>query len=243
MVGYKGKCIYATKNAKHSIEVYENFSYRWLSFGSHYIQSIIHKRKPHKAILKYIPKYCLFTHQRDSNALLLGVGGGALSHRLHHCYPNLTLHAVDYDEEIIAISREFFKLNTISHLQLFHADAQHFIQQTNAHYTRIFIDLYTDYDYPSHCADQDFFAQCKQRLAHNGVLSLNIVNFKKQQCLLTTLKSVFNNQVVAMPIANCGNIVAHAAVGNPMLLHLQALRHSKQIKSIQWNQTLGLTAY
>ena len=241
MTQYKGKCIYSVKNDQHSIEVYENFRYRWLSFGSHYIQSIILKRKPHKAILKYIPHYCFFVTPEDKNALVLGLGGGAVLHYLRHRFSELDMFAVDYDAQVIAISRQFFMQDSIANLSVVHEDAQQYIVQSQSTYDRLFIDLYNDYDYPEHCSSVDFFMQCKKRLSPNGTLSLNIVNFKKQHLLLTHLKEAFDNQVVSMIVPKSGNIIAHAAVGKPMLQRLHELAAAKKIKSITWNQTLGLS--
>jgi len=238
---YKGKCIYSVKNDQHSIEVFENFRYRWLSFGSHYIQSIILKRKPHKPILKYIPHYCFFVTPDDNNALLLGLGGGAVLHYLSHQFSGLNMHAVDYDAQVIAISRQFFMQDSIANLSVENAEAFEFISRSTIFYDRIFIDLYNDYDFPLHCSSVDFFIQCKKRLSANGTLALNIVNFKKQYQLLSHLKEAFNNQVVSMVVPKSGNIIAHASIGKPMLERLKELLAAKKIKSITWNQTLGLT--
>jgi spermidine synthase len=240
---YKGKLIASIKGKTHPIEVYENWRFRWLSFGSHYIQTVINKHYPSKPVLGYLKAFCLFIQENPDSTLLLGVGGGAVLHYLESLIGNYPIKAIEIDNDVIQIAHNYFYLSKLENCDIIKADAFDYVKSQYHCYHHILIDLYQCLDYPSQCSTIEFFKHCYDNLADYGVLSLNIVEFDSQKDLLEIIKQQFNNQVILIPVKNRSNIILHAVKNNIMANQAKSLVNKKLLKKIQWHQDYGLIGF
>lgn len=238
---FKGRCIYQYSNGEYPVEVFDNWRFRWLRFGSHYIQSVIQKRNPHRPMLSYMTRLCLLCSPLPSKTLLLGLGAGAMVHYLQHNYSN-DITAVELDTNIANIAKDYFKLDE-NNLTINIEDANCHVKKTTEKYDNILIDLFDDTNFPTSCNNNEFFQQCKRLLKPKGILSLNIVNYPQQKKLLEFIKLTFNNQSLALPVADYGNLIIHASPDQSMLEIAQQLIKEKKLTNIEWNPMLGLMAY
>ena len=78
---------------------------------------------------------------QSPSILILGLGGGCLPSFLQFYYPKATITAVDIDEEVIRVAKEYFRLNPS--IQTVNADALTFIkeQEGKSTYDYIFVDI------------------------------------------------------------------------------------------------------
>lgn len=224
-----------------AIEIRQNLCYRWLSFQDRTcIQTIIHRHWPHKAAMSYLAPFTLALRAQPGPTCLLGLGGGAV---VHFATPYLKSHpvlAIEADDEVIRLASQYFMLDTIPTLTILHQQAQTFIAQANTSYQHILIDIYTATGFPKSCAQQDFFAQCKQQLTADGFLALNLVNFQREFFILTHLRAVFNQVTLCIPTPSSANMIVLAAHSSEALLAL--VNTNTKLKTLVWDSVFGYMA-
>ena len=243
---YQGKLITSVKGYQnYPVEVYENKHFRWISFGSHYIQTVIDKRAPHKPVLGYLKAFCLFAQTYPGKTLLLGIGGGALLHYLESLCNDTRcqIDAVEIDEAVIEVAKHYFMLSKLTRSQIINADASDYIKSCPDQYRHILIDLYQCLDYPKQCASREFFKTCFDKLADKGILSLNIVEYNQQKAMIDLIKELFCQQVIMIPVKNRSNIVIHASKDESMLSHINKLTKNQLLKKTHWQQGYGLIGF
>ena len=103
-----GKEIYRTTDDLGPIQVFDDGEMRYLSFGEDDEQSCVLKAQPQVPQYDYIRAMLLpLLYRRPRDALLLGMGGGALATFLYRHYPSITLRAVELRPAVIEIAHAF----------------------------------------------------------------------------------------------------------------------------------------
>lgn len=135
-----------------------------------------------------------------NHALILGVGGGYIFHKLGSLFPAVTIHGVDIDQEMISIGKRFFGLEPMKNVTYDVQDAEHFVEthaKNKRKYDFIFIDLYIGDDVPDFFTKKSFFNNVRSLLSTRGIVLLNYQgapNYRsKQKKLLELLSSVFTS--------------------------------------------------
>ncbi|VDM78891.1 unnamed protein product [Strongylus vulgaris] len=70
------------------------------------------------------------TQQASAKVLSLGLGGGNLNSYLHHNYPNMNITVVEYDPQMLNISKRWFNLKLDNMHRVILADGLDFLKQT-----------------------------------------------------------------------------------------------------------------
>lgn len=86
-----------------------------------------------------------------------------------------------------------------------------------------------------------FFAQCKNRLTHDGFLSINLANLKEQHAILQLIKKYFSNTMV-IPIRKCANMVIIASNHQSKDVFINKLLSTKEIKKVVLVSSWGYVA-
>lgn len=132
-----------------------------------------------------------FRKKQFNNILLLGLGAGSVVKLLRNKYHQTApIHAVDYDEEVIKIGKQFFGLDTYVDLKISCSDAIEFLEKNTEVFDLIIIDLFQELDVPNIFHQPHFIELAKARLAPNGTILFNKVTMNPEQMSqLSTLKS------------------------------------------------------
>lgn len=132
--------------------------------------------------LLYFPK---------GKALILGLGGGVVANMLQeHAYD---VTAVEFDERIISMSKQFFSLQY--NIKTVCADARYYINNSKEKYNVILFDVFKAEEQPSHVITKESLEKLKNLLDTNGVVLINTHGYLKDkkglgtQCMLATLKN------------------------------------------------------
>lgn len=229
-----GKCIYVSPSG---FKVYQNYFYRWLTFGTSALQTVINRRAPYKPGLYYIAPLTMMARTAPGKSCLLGLGGGAVPHLLAHQQFTYPLTVVDYSEEVIQIATQFFNINHLTHLTIIKQNAVDFMQDCNEQFHHIIIDLYGAQHFPEECFNSEFFLNCKNKLTDNGFLSINIANRHEQRPLFLLLKEHFHLNTLVIPVKKCANIVIIACKNKHYLL--DKLKECPELKKIKWTSSWG----
>ena len=163
-----------------------------------------------------------FTNGIDS-ALLIGLGGGAMVHHIHHYWPDQKLDAVEIDPVIVDIAKNYFVVPHSmspyfknSSIELHVEDGFVFINnalKNTAKYDVIYMDAFlkpsTDTDstgVPLRLKTLAFYDELKSILNEDGVVIFNINNSKDINTDLKHISDSFE-QVWKLSVPNRGNII------------------------------------
>ncbi len=81
---------------------------------------------------------------------------------------------VEIDPEVNAIAIKYFGVGDNPNLELITADARPYLESTDKIYDLIFIDAYRQPYVPFYLATAEFFKLCRERLAPDGIVALNV---------------------------------------------------------------------
>jgi len=135
--------------------------------------------------------------EQFNSILVLGVAGGSVIKTLRNdFYSSAKITGVEIDPDVIDLANNYFKLNSISNLDLIIVDAFEFIKTTNTTYDLIIIDIFNDSKMPQKLFETDFWNNILQLLNNKGTCLFNSIYTSKQdthrnQQLSSYLKSLF----------------------------------------------------
>lgn len=109
-------------------------------------------------------------------ALVLGLGGGLISKRFWHDYPEMKVDSVEIDPVVVDVARRYFAFPEDSRLRVFTTDARRYVQTTTDTYDIVVMDAYYAEALPFHLTTQEFFRETKSRMATDGVIAYNVIS-------------------------------------------------------------------
>lgn len=229
-----GKCIYVSPSG---YRVFQNTWFRWLTFGSPALQTVIFRPCPSKPVLHYLRALSLMVRHNPGSCCLLGLGGAGLPHMLSSIDVPITV--VEYSDEVIGIAKQFFMAGSITQLSIVQANAVDFLKHSTAKYAHLLVDLYDDSKFPLECANAYFFNLCYERLLDDGIIAVNLANLKEQRYILQVIKSAFGCTIV-IPIKKCSNMVVFASKNRDKNWLLEKIQSTAEIKKSVWVEGWGL---
>jgi len=142
--------------------------------------------------------------QGSKEILLIGLGGGTISHQYLALFQDrfsLNIDGVEIDPEIIKTARQYFDLAD-QEITIHIADGRNFLEQTDKKYDLLIIDAYAQQIYiPFHLTTKEFFQKTKTNLEKDGILAMNVnavdLNSDILTRILQTLRSVYPHTYVA----------------------------------------------
>jgi spermidine synthase len=108
--------------------------------------------------------------------LVIGLGGGAVTKRFWHDYPDVRVDSVEIDPVVVDVARKYFGLPEDPRLRVFTQDGRRFVQTSKDTYDIVVIDAYYADALPFHLTTQEFYREVKARLAPDGVVAMNVIS-------------------------------------------------------------------
>ena len=126
--------------------------------------------------------------------LVLGMGGGSVIKTLQQDfnYKNY-ITAIDIDAVIINIAKEEFELTKSENLEIICTDALQFMQQNNAQFDLIIIDLFIDTEIPFSFFSDSFWQDIMKATTTKGSLLFNASLHKSDNKKLSNIITQLNN--------------------------------------------------
>ena len=234
-----GHCIYEASNGA---KVHQNYFYRWLTFNSDCLQTLINRRNPEKPGLGYVHHLGFTVRNQPADSCLLGLGGAGIAHALAPYIHQSRLLAIENNADIIQIANTYFMTDRLKNLSIVNEDAIHFVQSTPVRYQHLMIDLFEADLFPANCSTPEFFGCCKEMLLPNGFLSLNLTNIKQQWTLYNEVRTAFNQRTVVLPVKGSSNMILVACNGPSIRPLLDLFKSSPFLKKLSWDPVLGCIA-
>ncbi|MFA5959758.1 MAG: hypothetical protein WC785_04510 [Tatlockia sp.] len=231
-------CIYHASG----IAVYQNWLYRWLQFDSPAVQTLIHRYRPHKPQLNYLPPLMLPATVHKKPCLMLGLGGGGIAHALKPYLGEQKLTIVEANAQVIALARQFFGVDTLTNVDIVHAEASDFLSQSNQCFSSILVDLFTDNHFPQGCSNALFFSHCKRLLEPAGVLAVNLANAREHWPVFQLLRDQFARSTLTIPVPRSSNLIVLAQKSDTILPFIEKLTQLKAINKASWDKRWGYLA-
>ena len=234
-----GRCIHRGSNG---LQVRQNLIYRWLTFDSPAIQTLLNYRHPERFGLNYINALTLPARTHPAPSCLLGLGGAGIAHALAPCFGDIQLDAIEHSLEVIEISSRYFMTDQLKNLHIIHQDAVVHVHHTTSRYQHLMIDLFNAHSFPEHCNNNDFFMNCKRLLLPHGVLAVNLANLREHWSVFMNIRDQFQQCTVCIPIKGTANVVVLAYKGASIKPLLSLLENNHPIKKLTWDSQWGCVA-
>lgn len=170
-----GKEIFRTYDELGPIQVFDDGAKRYLSFGEGDEQSCVLKAEPHLLQHEYTRAMLLpFLFSQPRDALLVGLGGGALVNCLLHHFPELALRVVELRHAVVKIARKYFELPRLDRLTIIEQDIAEYLEEKGQPKTDIlFSDIYDAEGMAPQYFEPWYIEACAAMLSDEGWLVLN----------------------------------------------------------------------
>jgi spermidine synthase len=160
----------------HRLRVTDNGTWRLLKFERNH-QSSMALDDPFETDIEYINylHLSLAVKPNPESALVIGLGGGSLVKRMWRDYPALSIDAIELDEQVVAIARDYFELPEDPRIRVFVDDGRAFLGYCAETYDIIVIDAFDDDHIPQPLLTQEFLLTCRDHLSADGVIAYNVI--------------------------------------------------------------------
>lgn len=189
---------------------------RYLHFGSKWVQGAMRIAKPNALVLDYTEQmmaWLLFVNpQEDDHIGILGLGAGSL---LKYTLKNTPaqLETVEWNEQVTAICRAYFRLPETDRSQINHVDAAVWVNdiQNRRRFSVLMVDLYDAQAQGPVCDSLEFYEGCRRVLTDRGVAVINLFgNHESFPHNMANIRQAFDNKVLHLPQTPAGNCVVLA---------------------------------
>jgi len=211
------KQLLASKNSPSgNIEVWQKNTVRYLYIQDKTaVQSQVDMAQKEKLQLQHnqaMMSFLLFQNKPES-VLLFGLGGGSIIHFLTHWFPQLQITAVDIDEKVVEIAKQYFEIPETPQININIADAENYLAKNKINDINVIIvDLHDGKSLPEFLYKPDYIAQCFDALSSRGILVINMLVNSDQEFLaiLTALRQSFIGTSFCLQFDNQKNILLFA---------------------------------
>ncbi len=151
---------------------------------------------PYRLGLSYLRSMAsgLALHPAPKKVLLIGLGGAAIPKFLSRNYPDIELHIVEIDPDVIQVASKLFSFQPTGKMKIFVMDGRLFLAQCGEKYDVILLDAYSSDTIPFHLTTLEFYKLVKEHLNPGGVVAANMWEYfinKYYQAELKTVQSTF----------------------------------------------------
>lgn len=231
-----GRCIYEDKGGR---QVWQNPLFRWLTFSSAAIQSIIYRHKPSKPATRCIQALTHAPRIYPGNMLHIGLGGACVPQALRAYLPDASLVLIEKDKEVIDLARRFFYLDRVEPFELHHSCGAAFLAQNTMHFDHILVDVANSSSVPNECLSHVFFQDLAASLTEKGIVSFNLPNLQQIPQALHHLRQRFRASFL-LRIPKLSNAIIYMSQDT----HSEALMHRLALKricaAVHWSPDYGL---
>ncbi|MBP4042436.1 methyltransferase domain-containing protein [Aeromonas sp. SrichE-2G] len=190
------------------LSILENTCHRWLEMDG-VVQSAMSLSHPASLCLPH--QRCIADRlpEQANRILELGLGGGDLTRHLAARWPDAHHDCVDLDGEILTLFQQFFLPRAGGAPRLHHADALHFLQQSQEQYDLVLLDLFSQDGNPLLLFQAPLYQALALRLS--GTLIINLLprtHLEQAQALRLAEEWIGPTQTHQVP--GYRNVILHA---------------------------------
>ncbi len=223
--------IYETESAYNYIQVLEFDGTRYLRLnegqGIHsvYNPDILDYRGPWEQFLA-APFFNAPPYQPEDvqSIAVIGLAAGTNAREATAVFGGLPIDGYELDPKIVEVGQKYFGM-TMPNLNVITQDGRWGLEHSDRTYSLIEIDAYRPPYIPPHLTTVEFFQLCRDHLAANGALAINVGRAPNDRrlidALVATLQQVFAS-VHVMDVPNTFNSLVYATLQPTSFDNLQA---------------------
>ncbi|MFP4199942.1 MAG: spermidine synthase [Clostridia bacterium] len=200
------RVVYDSVGISGRLQVIDRGNKRTMFLGS-LPQTTVDLSDPDRQVGRYIPFLhagSLFNPEPEK-AMFLGLGGGAGVRSFHRTYPDCDISAVEIDENVVRVAREYFFVPGDERVSLVVEDGRRYLALNPGAYDHVILDAYNQDGYPSRLYTRECFELIQRALRSRivegrerpGVVVVNAVGWlwgdksESVRIIIRTMQEVF----------------------------------------------------
>lgn len=204
------------KTKRTPVDFSELGGFRYLHFGSEWIQGGMRINRPYSLALEY-QQYMLallFFRPEPRDILQLGLGAGGLSKYTWKYFPDAHTKVIEISEDVYMASRMWFKMpDDDDHLEVVFEDCKKYLAGAANTADWLLVDIYDAEAWGPVYDDVPFYRLCKKALRDGGISSYNVFGGEDFTKSLDNISKAFDGRVLVMPDVAEGNRIILAKKG------------------------------
>ncbi|MGE5526693.1 MAG: polyamine aminopropyltransferase [Rhodospirillaceae bacterium] len=225
-----------------TIYISEKFGVRSLHIGSDTIQSSMRLSRPYDLELAYTRSmmgFLLFLPE-PRDVLMIGLGGGSVAKFMHRHMPEVRIHAVELNPEVVTIARHCFKVPDDERLQVTIGDGAEFIDTPGPRADVVMVDGYDGESQAEALSEKRFYRACHARLNHKGIMVVNLWSGDRQFTdALARIREAFPRGTLCLPAEKPGNVIVFAFRTAPGAVSWQELQARASVLTSRYALEFG----
>lgn len=188
--------------------VYEEGDEVSLMFDLTTVQSRMKRSAPNDLLLGYTRSMLAFEllHSNTQHIGMIGLGGGSLAKYCYHYLPNSTINVAEINPAVIALRDRFAIPANDERLHIECIDGARWLEHNTQAMDALLVDAYGKQGMPESLATEQFFDDCKNALAPNGVLVVNLWGSDSRfDSYYQRIRNVFDGAAIAIGADACAN--------------------------------------
>lgn len=168
--------IFELDTAFHRLRVTDNEGIRLLRFERNR-QSSMYLEDPFETDFEY-PGYLhlsMAVRPEARRTLVMGLGGGTVAKRMWRDYPWMHIDAVEIDEGVVEVARDYFALPDDDRLCVYVDEARSFLRLSPETYDIVLMDAFDDDRMPRALSTDEFCRSLRDHLTPEGVVAYNCI--------------------------------------------------------------------
>ena len=223
----------------------EEDGFRYLHFGSPWIQGAMKVGRPYELVLEYPRQMmaCGLFYPEPEQIVQLGLGAASLT-KFCYKYTDAQIDVAEISENVIMSAHQWFKCPMPDErLQIHLADARDFIaaRQDFNPADWLQVDIYDEEAHGPVYDDVEFYRLCRRAMNKQGaVASFNLFGSRFDKSF-SAISEAFEGRVLVMPEIDEGNRVVLGFAGAKLEMtsdelyeRAQELRHKWKLGAIKW---------
>lgn len=217
----QGTLLESRESLYNNIYVFEQGDLVIMQFGKNkrFWTESVYDRSDDRALPVTYTRYltiALAYPEQPGSLLEIGLGGGRTAAYLNLHMPDMAIHSVELDPDVVELAEKHFDLKTGDNFQITAKDGRIHLVRDKTMHDIIMVDAYRGPFVPFHMLTREFYQTAKRRIKPGGILAQNIEPTTMLfEAAVATLASVFEH-VELYPAS--GNVVAIAYDG-PRIEH------------------------
>ena len=204
------------KTKRTPVDFSELGGFRYLHFGSEWIQGGMRINRPYSLALEY-QQYMLallFFRPEPKDILQLGLGAGGLAKYTWKYFPDAHTKVIEISEDVYMASRMWFKMpDDDDHLEVVFEDCKKYLAGAANTADWLLVDIYDAEAWGPVYDDVPFYRLCKKALRDGGISSYNVFGGEDFTKSLDNISKAFDGRVLVMPDVAEGNSIILAKKG------------------------------
>lgn len=218
----------AKKKVRTPVDFSELGGYRYLHFGSEWIQGGMQINRPYRLALEYqqsMMALALF-EPHPKEILQLGLGAAGFAKFTWKYLPEAKTTVVEISEDVYMACRMWFKLpEEDDHLKIVFEDCKKYLFEGNFEPVDwLLVDIYDAEAWGPVYDDVPFYRLCRKALREGGVASFNLFGGEDFEKSYKAISEAFYGQVLIMPEVQEGNRIVIASKGEKKDYSIEQLK-------------------